>query len=187
MDICLIPPSEECNWYTLVTMGMGAHLMNVPNQLKEDQLERAELVICLPEYWKLDKEHLKDEKWYWPIRLLKELARFPGENNTWLGWGHTVSYDGPLSYTTELCASILINPPCGNIGGNTCTLPDGEEVNFYQIIPLYGDELEFKLKNGTQKLLDKMNDNILLVNPHRLNVLNQIDIETNPIQSSEIQ
>ena len=186
VDICLIPPSEECNWYTLVTMGMGAHLMNVPNQLKEDQLERAELVICLPEYWKLDKEHLKDEKWYWPIRLLKELARFPGENNTWLGWGHTVSYDGPLSYTTERCASILINPPCGNIGGNTCTLPDGEEVNFYQIIPLYGDELEFKLKNGTQKLLDKMNDNILLVNPHRLNVLNQIDIETNPIQSSEI-
>lgn len=186
VDICLIPPSEECNWYTLVTMGMGAHLMNVPNQLKEDQLERAELVICLPEYWKLDKEHLKDEKWYWPIRLLKELARFSGENNTWLGWGHTVSYDGPLSYTTELCASILINPPCGNIGGNTCTLPDGEEVNFYQIIPLYGDELEFKLKNGTQKLLDKMNDNILLVNPHRLNVLNQIDIETNPIQSSEI-
>lgn len=186
VDICLIPPSEECNWYTLVTMGMGAHLMNVPNQLKEDQLERAELVICLPEYWNLDKEHLKDEKWYWPIRLLKELARFPGENNTWLGWGHTVSYDGPLSYTTELCASILINPPCGNVGGNTCTLPDGEEVNFYQIIPLYGDELEFKLKNGTQKLLDKMNDNILLVNPHRLNVLNQIDIETNPIQSSEI-
>ena len=186
VDICLIPPSEECNWYTLVTMGMGAHLMNVPNQLKEDQLERAELVICLPEYWKLDKEHLKDEKWYWPIRLLKELARFPGENNTWLGWGHTVSYDGPLSYTTELCASILINPPCGNVGGNTCTLPDGEEVNFYQVIPLYRDELEYKLKNGTQKLLDKMNDNILLVNPHRLNVLNQIDIETNPIQSSEI-
>lgn len=186
VDICLIPPSEECNWYTLVTMGMGAHLMNVPNQLKEEQLERAELVICLPEYWKLDKEHLKDEKWYWPIRLLKELARFPGENNTWLDWGHTVSYDGPLSYTTELCASILINPPCGNVGGNTCTLPDGEEVNFYQVIPLYRDELEYKLKNGTQKLLDKMNDNILLVNPHRLNVLNQIDIETNPIQSSEI-
>lgn len=186
VDICLIPPSEECNWYTLVTMGMGAHLMNVPNQLKEEQLERAELVICLPEYWKLDKEHLKDEKWYWPIRLLKELARFPGENNTWLGWGHTVSYDGPLSYTTELCASILINPPCGNVGGNTCTLPDGEEVNFYQVIPLYRDELEYKLKNGTQKLIDKMNDNILLVNPHRLNVLNQIDIETNPIQSSEI-
>lgn len=186
VDICLIPPSEECNWYTLVTMGMGAHLMNVPNQLKEEQLKRAELVICLPEYWKLDKEHLKDEKWYWPIRLLKELARFPGENNTWLGWGHTVSYDGPLSYTTELCASILINPPMWNVGGNTCTLPDGEEVNFYQVIPLYGDELEYKLKNGTQKLLDKMNDNILLVNPHRLNVLNQIDIETNPIQSSEI-
>ena len=30
VDICVVPPSKERNYYTLVTMGMGAHRMNVP-------------------------------------------------------------------------------------------------------------------------------------------------------------
>ena len=30
VDICIIPPSEERPYYTLVTQGMGAHCMNVP-------------------------------------------------------------------------------------------------------------------------------------------------------------
>ena len=90
VDICLIPPSEECNWYTLVTMGMGAHLMNVPNQLKEEQLERAELVICLPEYWKLDKDRTFERlKMVLSYTVVERTCSLPRENNTWLGWGHT--------------------------------------------------------------------------------------------------
>ena len=30
VDICIIPPTKEKDYYTLVTMGMGAHEMNVP-------------------------------------------------------------------------------------------------------------------------------------------------------------
>ena len=30
VDICVVPPSEERDYYTLVTMGIGAHRMNVP-------------------------------------------------------------------------------------------------------------------------------------------------------------
>ncbi|MFR1994421.1 suppressor of fused domain protein [Ruminococcus sp.] len=30
VDICIIPPSPERNWVTLVTEGMGAHRMHVP-------------------------------------------------------------------------------------------------------------------------------------------------------------
>ena len=48
MDICVVPPSEERDYYTLVTMGMGAHRMNVPEELAEYKLERAELAIALP-------------------------------------------------------------------------------------------------------------------------------------------
>ena len=33
VDICMVPPSEERDYYTLVTMGMGAHRMNVPEEL----------------------------------------------------------------------------------------------------------------------------------------------------------
>ena len=48
VDICVVPPSEERDYYTLVTMGMGAHRMNVPEELAEYKLERAELAIALP-------------------------------------------------------------------------------------------------------------------------------------------
>ena len=74
VDICVVPPSEERDYCTLVTMGMGAHRMNVPEELAEYKLERAELAIALPADWKLDQESMKDEKWYWPIRLLKVLG-----------------------------------------------------------------------------------------------------------------
>ena len=56
VDICMVPPSEERDYYTLVTMGMGAHQMNVPEELAEYKLERAELAIALPKDWKLDEE-----------------------------------------------------------------------------------------------------------------------------------
>ena len=68
VDICVVPPSEERDYYTLVTMGMGAHRMNVPKELAEYKLERAELAIALPGNWKLKREDLKNERWYWPIR-----------------------------------------------------------------------------------------------------------------------
>lgn len=77
VDICVIPPSGKRNYYTLVTMGMGAHSMNVPDELAEYHLERAELAVSLPPDWKLDEESMKNEQWYWPIGLLKALARLP--------------------------------------------------------------------------------------------------------------
>lgn len=64
--------------------------MNVPDELAEYKLERAELAIALPPDWKLDEESMTDERWYWPVRLLKVLARLPITSNTWLGWGHTM-------------------------------------------------------------------------------------------------
>ena len=67
-------------------MGMGAHRMNVPEELAEYKLERAELAIALPGNWKLKHEDLKNERWYWPIRLLKTLARLPIASDTWLGF-----------------------------------------------------------------------------------------------------
>ena len=137
VDICLVPPSEERDYYTLVTMGMGAHRMNVPEELAEYKLERAELAIALPSDWKLDEESLKDERWCWPIGLLKVLARLPIASDTWLGWGHTMDKESSFAENTDLCASILISPQGVEEGNETCTLPNGEVVNFYQVIPLY--------------------------------------------------
>ena len=135
VDICVVPPSKEHDYYTLVTMGMGAHRMNVPEELAEYKLERAELAIALPKDWKLKYEDLKNERWYWPIRLLKVLARLPIVSDTWLGFGHTMDNEEDFAKGTKLCAAILTGPQDTEDGSEVCVLPGGEEVNFYQVIP----------------------------------------------------
>ena len=156
VDICVVQPSAERDYYTLVTMGMGAHRMNVPEELAEYKLERAELAIALPKDWKLKQEDMRDERWYWPIRLLKTLARLPIASDTWLGFGHTMDHEEDFAKDTKLCAAILTGPQGTEEGSEVCTLPGGEEVNFYQVIPLYRDELEYKMEHDADALLDKM-------------------------------
>ena len=167
VDICIVPPTEERDYYTLVTMGMGAHRMNVPEELAEYKLERAELAIALPADWKLVQESMQDERWYWPIRLLKVLARLPIASDTWLGFGHTMDNKENFAENTKLCAAILTGPQSTEEGGEVCTLPGGEEVNFYQVIPLYEDELDYKLEHDVDALLDKMAGISFVVNPTR--------------------
>ena len=167
VDICVVPPSEERDYYTLVTMGMGAHRMNVPEELAEYKLERAELAIALPADWKLDQESMKDEKWYWPIRLLKVLARLPIVSDIWLGFGHTMDNEEDFAKGTDLCAAILTGPQGTEDDSEVRTLPGGEEVNFYQVIPLYRDELDYKMAHDADALLDKMNGISFVVNPTR--------------------
>ena len=167
VDICVVPPSGDRDYYTLVTMGMGAHRMNVPEELAEYKLERAELAIALPGNWKLKREDLKNERWYWPIRLLKTLARLPIASDTWLGFGHTMDNEEDFAKGTKLCAAILTGPQDTEDGSEVCILPSGEEVNFYQVIPLYRDELEYKLAHDADALLDKMNGISFVVEPDR--------------------
>ena len=167
VDICILPPTEERDYYTLMTMGMGAHRMNVPEELEEYKLERAELAIALPPDWKMNYEEFKDERWYWPIRLLKMLARLPIQSDTWLGFGHTVDNQEPFAENTQLCASILTGLQDTEEGGEVCVLPNGEEVNFYQVLPLYQDELEYKLEHGADSLLEQMDGVSFVVQPDR--------------------
>ena len=171
VDICVVPPSAERDYYTLVTMGMGAHRMNVPEELAEYKLERAELAIALPPDWKLDEESLKNERWYWPIGLLKILARLPISNDTWLGFGHTMDKQSPFAEDTKLCAAILTGLQGVEEGGEVCALPSGEEVNFYQVIPLYHNEMEYKMEHDADALLEKMAGISFVVNPTRQNAI----------------
>lgn len=170
VDILFIPPAEDRNYYTLVTMGMGAHKMNVPPELAEYKLERAELLITLPADWVIPE---KDEKWYWPIRLLKSTARLPIACDTWLGWGHSVDNQEAYADNTEFCGALLIEPMTGK--NNVCNLPNGEPVNFYQLIPIYREEMEYKIEHGTDDLLKLMSDTSFVVDIKRRNTAEGAD------------
>ena len=155
VDIAIIPPDEKRDFYTLVTMGMGAYKMNVPDSLKGYRLERAELMVTLPSDWEVQNT---DEKWYWPIRWLKILARFPLEENTWLGWGHTIPNGEPFAENTGFSGILLLNPYPENEKAGSMSLPNGDIVNFYQMFPLYDEEMEFKRENSAEVLLDLFGD-----------------------------
>jgi tetratricopeptide (TPR) repeat protein len=149
VDICVVDPTPERNYYTLVTMGMGAHRMNVPEELYDSKLSRAELLIALPPDWDIKSD---DERWYWPIRWLKILARLPLNHDTWLGYGHTVPNGEPFAQNTELCGVLLTIPYFFDAEAFVCKLPDGDVVNFYQVLPIYENEMDFKIENGAEAL-----------------------------------
>jgi hypothetical protein len=160
VDICIVDPTPERNYYTLVTMGMGAHRMNVPKELRKQKFDRAEMLITLPPDWDIRSE---EESWYWPIRWLKILARLPIEHDTWLGYGHTVPNDGPFAENTELCCILVTMPYFFGPEAAVCKLPDGDEINFYQMVPLYEDEMNFKLENDAESLEDMFPEDFNMV------------------------
>ncbi len=170
VDIVIVPPTKERNFYTLVTIGMGAHKMDTPPQLDEYDLERAELLLTLPPYWKFGRDALKSETWYWPMRLLKDLARFPIANKTWLGLGHSMDNQNRYASNTKLCGALFVSPQKVPEGSEVCLLPNGDDVNFYQLIPLYRNEMEYKIKHGSDELIALMGHVDHVIDPHRKSI-----------------
>jgi hypothetical protein len=154
VDVHWIKPDQNRRFHTLITTGMSDRPMAPPDQARE--YKYAELLIELPLDWPMTEEALKDEKNYWPIGLLKYLARFPHEYNTWLWGQHSVANgEPPASYhsTTNLSAAMLA--PAVNLSSNLLRLrcrPD-KEVWFFAVIPLYLDEMNFKLRKGVDALM----------------------------------
>jgi tetratricopeptide (TPR) repeat protein len=171
VDILVIEPVPGRDCYILVTMGMGAHRMKTPEDLKDSNADRAEILVCLPPDWKVDEASMKDELWFWPLRWLKILARVPGEENTWVGWGHTFSSDSPFAENTKFTTAMLVSPEAFSRKSWECRMPDGSAINFYQMIPLYTEEMQFKEKTSAELLLQLLGEkNTGCVDIHRQNV-----------------
>ena len=66
LEIAVIPPRLDHDYYTLVTVGLSRHRMGFPEERREEKLERAELLINLPRDWKLTKADCREERWSWP-------------------------------------------------------------------------------------------------------------------------
>ncbi len=156
IKIYTIPPTKENPYYILVTVGMGAHLMNVPESLNKEKLKRAELVLFLPPNWNPDSEKTEQK---WPLQLLGMLSRLPIEENAWLGWGHTVDYGEGFTEECGFSGITLINSMAG-ADSQICKFSDTDEVNFYQVILLHRNELDFKNKNGASALISHFGKNI---------------------------
>lgn len=173
LDLLHVEPSAERPFHTFVTCGMSDRPMSPPEQARECRY--AELVVLLPPDWRVSQDDFRDESNYWPLRLLKGLARLPHEYETWLWTGHSVpNGDPPKPYapSTELCCSLLA-PPCSLPEEFSTLQIDAEkQVAFLVLVPLYKEEMDFKLREGSSELLDRLfNEGITdVLDPKRKNV-----------------
>lgn len=165
IDVIIIPPTEQKSCFTLVTMGMGAYRMPVPQNY--GKMNRAEIAIRLPKDWEIQSN---EEKWYWPIRVIKTLARMPYNEKSWIGLYHDIDFGEAFSEETELCG-ILLDIYDEDI--EPLTLENGDQLIVYNALPIYRSEMEYKNGNDAEALVSLMDDDILHgpVNVHRRNVV----------------
>jgi suppressor of fused protein SUFU len=173
IDLHMVNPTPARNFYTIVTSGMSDKPMKTPPGAEAYQY--SELLICLPPSWSMKQESFSDESVYWPLRWLKILARFPHEYDAWLGVFHTIPNGDPAqpyAKNTRLCCAMLTHPMLFGDSPMELRVSPQKTIHFYSIVPLYKEEMEFKLKNGRSALTDKFIDNNVseLLDPKRKNV-----------------
>lgn len=157
VDVHLIRPAAERDHWVLFTTGMSDREMTMPNDAPFPS--RAELVVSLPADWKLDQASFEDERWYWPIRGLKFLARLPHEYRTWLGPGHTIPngdppkpFEGCAGFCCFMVLPTMLFPEDQRI----VTTPSGDSIALYAVLPLHLPEMSLKLNKGSEALLDEL-------------------------------
>ena len=154
-DIVLVPPTDSSPYYKLVTM----------------ICDRAEYVIFLPKDWNVYADNEED---WWPMRMLKSAARLTVDTDDYLYISHSVQVEedgSPVAENTGFNSFVLM-PSIGKEGQVVEPLKlslSGKKVAFYQLFPLYPEELEFKLEHRYDNLVELFKEEPMVVNIHRKN------------------
>ncbi len=172
VDISIIPPKLGKPFFTLVTEGLGAHVMKEQRPDKPESSCRCELIITLNKSWHLEE---KSEEWYWPLHMLKDAARILAEKDKALYIGKTVEMKKRYDPLNKFCGGILAEQEVDITESNEqCILTDKTPVMFYQFIPLFSSELKYKKDHGGDPLLKMLKEN-------SLNLVYEVDLERRSI------
>jgi hypothetical protein len=159
IDICWIKPNMEYRPYSiLLTCGMSRNPMNVPKGLEDKKY--LEIAMLLPSDWDLSDIKTKPDSISWPIHHMKGIGKIPVDQNTWIGFGHTIDYNkskGDYFPDTKFTSSIIL--PSISLPENFVRIKkDNDIINIFSAIPIYKEELDYKLVNDTNSLIEKFNE-----------------------------
>jgi len=160
LDVHVVPPSPERNYFTLVTSGMSDLPMSPPEEFAE--CAYAELMMCLPPDWPLSEEGSGELEVYWPVELLKFLAHLPHEYETWFAESHTVPNSESFEHyasNTEFCAVTFATPKTTPAEFAKLQVADDKVIHFLAVIPLYLSEIKLALKDGSEPLFELLEAN----------------------------
>lgn len=175
-DIAIIPPNIGKPFFTLVTMGLGAHKMKPPTNapLKENEVfpDRTELILTLDKSWPLEE---KTEEWYWPLHLLRDAAKRAAEKDSCFGALPAIEMPKHYDPLNKFMGALLVEPEVDiSEDSSLCKLTDNSSVRFLQFIPLFREELRYRKDHGGErlfKMLRKSLDLVYCVNPERRSVV----------------
>lgn len=140
-----------------ITVVMTASLSNyeMPVSEKWKGREFNELFVCLPSYW--DLNDLQNINSNWVYEWLFKLERFVLEKQSWFGPGHTIPCGNPpvaISHLLKQEFFIFLDPIFLESEMKPITVA-GKNIHFLAIVPIFGDELDYKMGKGTQKFIRK--------------------------------
>lgn len=170
LDVHVIAPSEERPFKLLFTTGMSDLPMTLPEDMPDEyrkESERAELYCVLPPDWKLGGNLTEEEQaeFFWVAAAMKVAARYPHLRGTWLAHCHTLQYstdNAPLSPYTKLCAAVFYQLDHTDFGGKYGDglkgfyTKDGTYISLLNFLPIYEEEMRFKIDNGAPELYGKL-------------------------------
>jgi hypothetical protein len=113
--------------------------------------EHNEIFFCLPSHW--DFEDIDNPTYAWVYEWLYKLETFVKERNTWFGPGHTIptaNPEVPISDTMRQEYFIFMDPILLEQELAPITI-QGNTIHFLAVIPIFGDELDYKMGKGTLK------------------------------------
>ena len=159
-----------------VTTGMSDYPMYLPEGLEDpNDYSHAELMVYLPESWPISDEAFKDDDNYWPVYFLKMIARFPHQYKTWMAEGHTIPNGpdaDPIANTDFGCILLMLPYLSAPQDFLKLQTKDGTIINFYSILPIYPEEMDLKLEEGVDELLNLFDEYEIseVIDIHRKNV-----------------
>lgn len=169
-DICVIPPSEERNYHTLVSLGeYSTPSAQTQEQGKNDSIL---LLLFLPPDWN-PNDDCKEQRW--PVQLLTGLTA-AGCFSEPLAHGTILKTAPAFQEKIPMSHAILLTPSFSSHDGCCCKLPEGKTIHFYQAVPLYPDEAEYGYAVGAAELLNRLNIQKSILFPFREDFLDWDEI-----------
>ncbi len=167
LDVLYFPPRDDRPFWTLVTCGMSGRPMAVPEFVEGSaDYAYAELVMSLPADWiplkadgEFDFEFFQSDDRSWPVGQMMYLARFPHLQRTWVAVGHSITNDDPprpVAPDTRMDGFVLGWPVNWPSRFHQMQRADGKLVSFLAVVPLYPEEMQFKLDAGSAALFERL-------------------------------
>lgn len=142
-EIFLIKPSDDIPVHTLISFGMGATAMAVP----DDSVPKfAELLLHLPADW-----DFQNPDNMWVIEGLQRLAKLTTKLQTFVTGGHTIPFAEKIDNVPFDCYLLVENL-------EQMRISDEKNLQIYHVMLLYPEERLFKLNNGISALFECFDD-----------------------------